>query len=73
MSASSIAFTQKHKGDNPVQFVLAAVAAVWVAAWDTLMAESSKGKAQAEQWSDKKGVQLNQSVVHVATSIAGSS
>jgi hypothetical protein len=60
MTASALAFTQKHKGDNPIQFVLAAVAAVWTAMWDTLMAESSKRRAQAEQWSDKKSAQLNQ-------------
>lgn len=59
-AASSLSFTEKHKGDNIIQFALAAVVAVWTATWETLMAESSKRKAQAEQWSDKKGAQFNQ-------------
>jgi hypothetical protein len=59
-AASAIAFTQKHKSDNPIQFILAAVAAVWSAMWDTLVAESSRRQAQAEQWRDKTGPQLRQ-------------
>ena len=62
--ASSLSFTKDHQNDNPVKFVFAAIVAVWTAVWDTLVAESSKRKAQADRWSDEKGAQFNQWVLH---------
>jgi hypothetical protein len=57
--ASIVVFTYQHKADSPVHFVLAAIVALFNAAWELLLAEKGKREAQAEKWREEKEAQVN--------------